>query len=96
MVRCKMKVTEIRHSEGQKPDPTGAKNAQGYVKYVPCKMATIVAAPTYSNDANDENKKFWDASPGGKFEINCVNEAAVAELELGKEYYFDIHPVEVK
>jgi hypothetical protein len=88
-----MRINSIKFSEGQKPDPSGAKDARGYTKYVPCTMASIEASPTYSSDPNDENKKFWDASPGGKFEINCVNAAATAELKIGQEYYFDIHPV---
>lgn len=93
MVRCKMRINAVRWSMGSKPDPSGEKDSRGYVKSVPCRMATIEANPTYSSNPADENKLFWDASPGGKFEINCVNEAAVQSLELGKEYYFDIHPV---
>lgn len=86
MVRCKFKVNSITRSEGTRP------NAEG--KYEKCIMSTISASPTYSTDPNSENKKFWDASPGGKFELNCVNEAAVAQLEIGKEYYIDISPAD--
>lgn len=94
MVRCRMRVHEIRFTMGTKEDPSGEKDARGYTKRVPCRMATIKASPTYSTDPNDVNKKFWEASPGGSFEINCVNEAAVEQLQLDKEYYFDISPVE--
>lgn len=43
------------------------------------------------DNPEDENSKFWDASPGGEFKLNCANAAATAEFELGEEYYFDIH-----
>jgi hypothetical protein len=89
-----MRIQNVSYSLSSKD--TGRKDANGRPEYAPCRMATISAAPTYSSDPNDENKKFWDASPGGKFEINCVNDAAVAALELGKDYYFDIHPVPAK
>jgi hypothetical protein len=96
-VRCKFKVINIAYSIGHAPklDEAGArvKDAQGRDVYGPCKMATIKMSPVYSNgDPNHENSKFWAASPGGTFELNCVNEAAVAQLELDGEYYFDISP----
>jgi hypothetical protein len=83
MVRAKFRVNEIRRVH------CSVRNDEG--KYVPGEMHTIVMSPTYSDDPNSENKKFWDASPGGKFELNCVPPAAVAEFKLGKDYYFDIH-----
>jgi hypothetical protein len=89
MVRCKFKVNKISRTMGSRR--TGNKTAAGHDEYAPCVMHTIEASPVYGNgDPNHENTKFWDASPGGKFELNCVNEAAVAELELGEEYYLDI------
>jgi hypothetical protein len=43
--------------------------------------------PTYSQDANDENKAFWDATPGGKIEMNVSKNGDL--FELGEEYYVD-------
>ena len=97
MVRCKFTVGGIKFTMGSK----GQVDAEGkpvmdesgrYQKQVPCRMASIEMYPVYSTDPNSENKKFWDASPGGAFTLNCVNEAAVAQLELGKAYYLDISP----
>lgn len=79
------------------PDGLGhvfVEDAKGqYRKSEPCRMATITMAPvSANNDPKHENSKFWNSSPGGEFKLNCVNEAAVAQLELGKEYYLDITP----
>jgi len=38
---------------------------------------------------SEENKAFWAATPGGRFEFNCVNNKAIEQLEVGKEYYVD-------
>lgn len=96
-VRCKFKVTGIKRTIGsQKRRDSDGKPVltdKGYDIYEPCEMATIEMSPVYANgDPNHENSKFWDASPGGKFELNCVNMAAVAQLELDREYYLDITP----
>ncbi len=96
-VRCKFKVTGIKRTMGSRPklDASGArvKTEKGYDIYVPGEMWTIEMCPvSANNDPAHENSKFWDASPGGKFELNCVNRAAVDQLELDQEYYFDITP----
>lgn len=39
---------------------------------------------------SEENKKFWNYTPSGSFEISTVNDIAVEQFEIGKEYYFDI------
>jgi hypothetical protein len=96
-VRCKFKVTAIKRTIGsqKKRDAEGnlVRTEKGYDVYEPCEMATIEMSPVYANnDPGHENSKFWDASPGGKFELNCVNKAAVEQLELDKEYYIDITP----
>lgn len=96
-VRAKFKVNAIEYTEGSRPkrDANGAvlKDERGYEVREPCQMATIKMSPTYSTDPNSENKKFWDASPGGQLSLNCVNAEAVSALELGKEYYLDFTPV---
>ena len=39
---------------------------------------------------SEENKKFWEYTPCGSFEISTTNTSAVEQFEIGKEYYFDI------
>lgn len=59
----------------------------------PTPARTIIMSPVYGNgDPNHENTKFWQASPGGKLELNVVNAAAVERFEVGKEYYLDFTP----
>jgi hypothetical protein len=41
---------------------------------------------------SDENKSFWKWTPSGELKFQCLNEAAVEQLELGAEYYIDITP----
>jgi len=38
---------------------------------------------------SEENKKFFAATPAGKFEVSTV---VVDLFEIGKEYYIDISP----
>ena len=37
-----------------------------------------------------ENKRFWDATPSGKFSV-CTTKG-IDEWEIGKEYYVDVVP----
>lgn len=39
---------------------------------------------------SEENKKFWEYTPSGSFEISTVKDSVVEQFEVGKEYYFDI------
>ena len=94
MVRSKFKVNELRQIEGQKVklgvDGKPIKNERGYDTYEPATQVTIIMSPVYGNgDAHHENTKFWQNSPSGKLELNCVNENASAYYQLGKEYYVD-------
>jgi hypothetical protein len=82
-VRAKFKVNRIESQMGQKYDQESG-------KYHEVVMKTLVLSPTYSGDPDDENKKFWDATPGGELRLNCVNPAASDYFELGAEYYIDI------
>lgn len=64
-------------------------------QYEPALQKTIKMAPVYGNgDPNHENSKFWDASPGGTFELNVINLPAAAIFKPGKEYYLDITPAD--
>lgn len=54
---------------------------------------SVSMTPVYSNnDPNHENSKFWRATPSGELKFYCANPDAVAQLELGAEYYIDITP----
>lgn len=91
-VRAKFLVTKIESTIGRRK--SGQKDERGYDKYEPAEMKTLVLNPVYGNgDPNHENSKFWDATPGGELRLNVVNPAAVAQFELGKEYYIDFTPV---
>jgi len=96
-VRCKFKVDSIETtmSSTAKRDADGklVKDERGNYIYEPCEMATVKLSPVYANnDPSHENSKFWSATPSGQFHMGTVNKAAVAQLELGKEYYIDITP----
>lgn len=52
---------------------------------------TVTANPTYSTNPDDENKTFWDATPGGKIEMNISKNGDL--FELGEEYYVDFTKV---
>jgi hypothetical protein len=41
-----------------------------------------------------EDQRFQKATPSGHFEMQCDNPAALAQLEMGKAYYFDITPAD--
>lgn len=87
-VRAKFKLQKIesQHTTIRLSDGT----------YGPGEMKTLVFSPTYSDDPKSENKKFWDATPGGELRFNCVNGEAVEYFELGKEYYLDLTVVEAE
>lgn len=51
--------------------------------------------PAYKDgkvDPDDENSKFFKASPSGKIELSVVNPEAAAQFEVGKEYFVDFTP----
>ncbi len=41
-----------------------------------------------------EDRRFAQATPSGRFEMQVDNPSALAAFELGKYYYFDATPVE--
>lgn len=48
---------------------------------------TIEMSPVSSG--SEENKNFWKWTPGGKISFNSINDEAVKQFEVGKEYYVD-------
>lgn len=41
-----------------------------------------------------ENDQFYKYTPGGCLELSTINEAAIRQFDLGKEFYVDISPAE--
>ena len=54
-------------------------------KLVSKKLVSLVFYPVVSG--SEENKKFWRYTPSGKIELGTVNQDAVDQFELRKEYY---------
>lgn len=44
---------------------------------------------------SEENKSFWNYSPGGSLELNITNPNAVGFFQPGKQYYLDFTAVEL-
>jgi len=80
VVRCKFRLVAQKNSEGS--ILKDGKWGSGVV-------VSLEFIPVYASDKNPENKKFWEATPSGKIELNIVNPEAVKEFELLKEYYID-------
>lgn len=97
-MRCKFRVLSITRQTGTvtKLDEAGlpAAGPDGRIQQVPGEIWTVKMAPVYADrDPKHENSLFWAYSPGGVFELNTVNRAAVEALQLDGEYYIDITPV---
>lgn len=91
-VRAKFRVTTVSKYEGSVPDGVDEKGRQ---KSKPGIVATVEARPVYGNgDPSHENSKFWAASPGGEFKLNCVVPGLVEHLQPGVEFYLDITTAE--
>ena len=82
MIRLKVRLDE-------QTNRIGSKRVDG--KYEECIKVSVVLVPV--SDDSPENKLFWDATPSGKIAFDYVNEEALEELVLGREYYVDIHEV---
>lgn len=41
---------------------------------------------------SEENKRFYDASPSGSIELGTINAQALAQFEIGQEFYVDFTP----
>jgi len=88
-MRCKFRLDEIKRATGSVAD--GIDPATGRMKYRQGEVQSLAFSPVYhGNDPEHENAKFWSATPGGRITLDVVNQAAVAGLQLGAEYYVDI------
>lgn len=56
------------------------------------KTVTIQMFPVYGN--SEENKKFWQYTPGGSIQLQTVNADAAAQFEPGDEFYIDFTKAE--
>lgn len=77
--RLKVKCTSVTEYEGY--DHVAQKNT---------KVKNIALTPVASG--SEENKAFFAATPGGRLEFNVTRLEAVADFEVGKEFYVDITP----
>lgn len=85
-VRAKFRCDEIVHTLNSLWDDQLKQS-------IPTPARSIKMSPVYGNgDPSHENTKFWNASPGGRLELNVVNAAAAAGFEVGEEYYVDFTP----
>lgn len=55
-------------------------------------MGTVHLQPV-TTSGSDENKAFYEATPGGKIELGTVNEEAIKQFTIGDEFYVDFTPV---
>lgn len=54
------------------------------------RMSTVYEDPSLDT----ENARFTKATPWGSVELGIDNPAALAQFQVGKEYYADFHPAE--
>jgi hypothetical protein len=87
-VRAKFVCDNVQKTESAFRDPV----TEQYVKQ---ESRTFSFRPVYSDKPGAENKKFWDATPGGSLRLECVNAAVWDSFEVGKEYFVDITPAPV-
>ena len=79
-VRAKFKVTSIAKREHYQRHPDGSIRT----------IDDIQLSPVTSG--SEENKRFFDATPGGQITLPCLNVEASKQFEIGKEYYVDFTP----
>ena len=53
-------------------------------------FATVTLAPVY----DDKNAQWSKATPQGKIELSITVPEAVAQFELGKQYFVDLSPAD--
>lgn len=90
-VRCKFRCDNVGKSFYNRSEQVD--DGEGGKKWVntPGFLYTVKMNPVYSDKPDSENKKFWDATPQGSFEMGAIHNGM---FEPGKEYYIDITPAE--
>lgn len=86
-VRCKMKCESVTQRMGSRAlyaDPQNPAKVTGYGQAV---LWDAAFRAVYSERADDENKRFWDATPSGEFKVATVIQMP---WEIGKMYYIDV------
>lgn len=84
-VRAKFRVTS------KTEHPTNVKDGNG--GYKPGLVYDVILAPVVgTGNADDENSKFYAATPSGELKLGWISKETADLLENGKEYYLDITP----
>jgi hypothetical protein len=55
-------------------------------------MGTVKLQPVSSG--SEENKKFYEATPSGSIDLGTINEEALKQFVIGREFYVDFTPAE--
>lgn len=80
MVRAKFRLDSIKITAGSRPSAEAN-------KYESCKNHELEFNAVYQG--SEENKKFFNSTPSGKLTMTVVNEEAMKEFNIGKDYYVD-------
>jgi hypothetical protein len=90
-VRCKFRCNEVNTRVEQRSrqvdDGEGGKKYENYAQT----LYGVKMTPVYSDKPDSENKKFWEFTPCGSFEMASIHEGM---FEPGTDYYVDITPAE--
>lgn len=92
MVRSKFRLNSFTTELHQTYPNKKADGSADYSRPEPVEKRTLNFTPVYSDQADSENKAFWDATPSGSLQLGVVNPEAWKKFELGKEYYLDFTP----
>lgn len=71
---------------------TGHRENSKWVDDGKVEKRTLVFRPVFDDNPESENRKFWEATPGGEIRLDVVNQEAWQHFELDKEYYVDFTP----
>jgi hypothetical protein len=92
-VRAKFKVDRIEQSQQTRyagdSDGKPNKDAAGNWVKETLNVGNITLFPVVSSDPNSENAKFFASTPSGQLVLGIVNEKALEQFEIGREYYVD-------
>jgi hypothetical protein len=79
-VKAKFKVRRFESEMTQKLNKESG-------EYENVEVRTVVLAPVYGSNPDDENKQYWDATPSGEIRLGMVNPAAWRYFGLDEEHY---------